>query len=137
MVKQPLILVIDDEESVQKYTVEALSVCGYSAMGVGTPTAALDVIRTVPSLQVVLSDIVLGPTTGPALIRQALRHRPDLKVVFMTGGSTDVLVRHSDPVLVKPFQLAELCSTIEAVLHAQPATDARAAGVERRRPPTT
>jgi len=133
MANKLLILVIDDDESVLAYAVDALRTCGYRAIGASTPSAAMEVIRTVPSLRLVLSDVALGPTTGPALVRQALRHRPDLKVVFMTGGSTDVLVRRSDPVLAKPFQVAELCETIERVLKAKPTSERPKAGVERRR----
>jgi two-component system cell cycle sensor histidine kinase/response regulator CckA len=134
MNKRPLILVIDDDEENQTYTVDALKHCGYSATGTSTPAAALELIRRLPSLQLVLCDIELGPMRGPALIRQALRHRPDLKVVFMTGGSTEVEeVRHSDPILAKPFQLQDLCATIEAVLKAQPRSERQQGTAERRR----
>src|ERR1041385_4140324 len=131
--RQPLILVIDDDEGVQTYAVDALKYCGYTATGASTPAAALEVLRAMPSVKLVLSDIELGPMTGPALIRQALRYRPELKVVFMTGGTTALDVRHSDPILAKPFQLQELCTTIEAVLHAKPTSEIRAAQGERRR----
>jgi two-component system, cell cycle sensor histidine kinase and response regulator CckA len=134
MAKQPLILVIDDDEAVQAFAVDALRVWGYMALGATTPAVALDLIRNLPSLQVVLSDIGLGPVSGPALIRQALRYRPELKVVFMTGGPTDVPVRRTDPVLTKPFSLEDLRAAIEAALRqAANAPKRRPAGAERRR----
>jgi DNA-binding NtrC family response regulator len=132
MSEKPLILVIDDEESVQRYAVDALQSCGYAAVGVTAPRTALDLIRNLPSLQVVLSDIDLGPVTGPDLIRQALHDRPDLKVVFMTGGSHVVGVRRTDPILAKPFVLEELCATIEAVLQ-RPISERPTPKLERRR----
>ena len=136
MDENPLILVIDDDEETQAYAVDALKHCGYSALGATTPATALELIRTLPSLRLVLSDVELGPIRGPALIRQALRDRPELKVVFMTGSYTDIGVRHSDPVLAKPFHFQELCMTVRAILAAKPKSDRLAASTERRRPPS-
>src|SRR5262249_32377317 len=104
----PIILVIDDDESVLDYTLHALGALGYNATGAVDTEAAMELVKTLPSLQLLLSDICLKAETGPELIRQALRNRPDLKVVFMTGGFLDVTFRRTDPLLRKPFRITEL-----------------------------
>jgi two-component system cell cycle sensor histidine kinase/response regulator CckA len=131
---RPTILVIDDDESVLDYTVQALQALGYNATGAADAEGALQLIRKMPSIQLLLSDICLKAGTGPDLVRQALRHRPELKVVFMTGGFADVTFRRTDPLLRKPFRLAELRTAIHSMLQAgRPAHNPLPATLERRR----
>src|SRR5262249_14672192 len=136
----PTILVIDDDESVLDYTLQALDALGYNATGAVDIEGALHLVDKLPSLELLLSDICLKAATGPDLIRRALRARPDLKVVFMTGGFLDVTFRRTDPLLRKPFRLAELQTAIHSMLQArQPLYDPLPDAIERRgvRPPET
>lgn len=94
----------------------AVNRLGYAAVGCSNVESALAVVRETPSLQLLLSDICLQSTTGPEFIRQALRDRPDLKVIFMTGGFGDISFRGTDRVLNKPFPMASLKGAIEDAL---------------------
>jgi two-component system cell cycle sensor histidine kinase/response regulator CckA len=130
----PNILVVDDDSSMLEFALAALDRLGYVAVGRSDPEGALDVVKSTPSLQVLLSDICLGPITGPELIRQALRDRPELKVVFMSGGFDNVSFRRTDPVLDKPFRLDGLQKALDSVLNdQQPQSEQAPAGTERRR----
>jgi DNA-binding NtrC family response regulator len=130
----PNILVVDDDSSMLEFALAALDRLGYVAVGRSDPESALDVVKSTPSLQVLLSDICLGPMTGPELIRQALRDRPELKVVFMSGGFDNVSFRRTDPVLDKPFRLDRLQKALDSVLNdQQPPSEQAPAGTERRR----
>ena len=113
----PNVLVVDTNESVLQFAVAAVNKVGYVAVGRKTAESALALLRTTPSLQVVLSDICLESVSGPEFVRQALRDRPELKVVFMTGGVDSISFRRTDPVLAKPFDLRDLQEAIDTVLH--------------------
>jgi DNA-binding NtrC family response regulator len=116
----PVILVVDDDAALQEYTIEALRQLGYIAIGVADVPAALGAVHMLPSLRVVLSDIQLKSCAGSDMVRQALRSRPDLKVVFMSDGTCAAECRHTDRVLAKPVALQELEVVIDDVLHGTP-----------------
>jgi CheY-like chemotaxis protein len=113
--ESPVVLIIDDNELMSEFLVVALERLGYPAMK-ATVEGALDFVGQAPSLRVMLCDIHLGSSTGPDLVRRALRKRPDLKVVFMTTGFYDISVRHTDALLNKPFDLQTLKNAIDSVL---------------------
>jgi two-component system cell cycle sensor histidine kinase/response regulator CckA len=132
--EDPVILIIDDDEVLLNLTFEVLSRSGHSVIGSNDPQQALELIATTPSLKLLLSDFELGSTTGPALIRQALRDRPGLGVVFMTGNADACRIRKTDTLLLKPLSIAELRTVIDDALHTQPPHFVpREGGQERRR----
>jgi DNA-binding response OmpR family regulator len=58
--------------------------------------------------------------SGPEVAQRLHESRPDLKVLFMSGFSTEVVVVHGltegEPLLVKPFSLATLGRKVHDVL---------------------
>src|SRR5881398_1414419 len=113
----PIVLVVDDDVLMQKLTVTALNYVGHAAVGCTDIERATEIVKTTPSLRVLLSDICLETGTGPELVRQVRAARPELKVVFMTGGYSNVSFRRTDPVLHKPFTIQHLRQIIETVLN--------------------
>ena len=132
---EPTILIIDDDEDVLNMMVEGLRVFGrHCVIGSSDPQQALQLIATTRSLKLLLSDVQLGSTTGPALIREALKDRPTLIVIFMSGDFGGARVRKTDPVLHKPVGLTQVCAVVEDALHSEkPPFTPRDNGVERRR----
>jgi two-component system cell cycle sensor histidine kinase/response regulator CckA len=118
-----------------EFALAALKRLGYIAIGRSDPESALAVVKSTPSLRILLSDICLGPITGPDLIRKALRDRPELKVVFMSGGFDNISFRRTDPVLDKPFRLDRLQKALDYVLRKQEQVppEPGPAGTDRRR----
>jgi DNA-binding NtrC family response regulator len=132
--EDPVILIIDDDEEILNLTVEVLRKSGHSVIASSDPQRALELIATTPSLKLLLSDVDLGSTTGPALIRQALKDRPGLGVVFMSGDFGASRIRKTDTMLQKPLSIAQLRAVIHDALHtAPPSFIAREDGQERRR----
>jgi len=132
--QSPVVLVVDDDVLVQKLTVTALNYAGHSAVGCTDIRRAIEIINTTPSLRVLLSDICLESGTGPELVRQVRAARPELKVVFMTGGYSNVSFRRTDPVLHKPFTIQHLQQIIEMALNERETEFEQLPGyVERRR----
>jgi len=120
--QSPIVLVVDDDVLLQKLTVTALNHVGHAAVGCTDIRRATEIVNTTPSLRVVLSDICLESGTGPELVRQVRAARPELKVVFMTGGYSNVSFRRTDPVLHKPFTIQHLQQIIEMALN-EPGTE--------------
>jgi len=132
--QSPIVLVVDDDVLMQNLTVTALNHVGHAAVGCTDIERATEIVKTTPSLRVLLSDICLESGTGPELVRQVRAARPELKVVFMTGGYSNVSFRRTDPVLHKPFTIQHLQQMIEMVLNESETESEQLPGyVERRR----
>src|SRR5262245_54910916 len=99
----PTVLVIDDDELILELTIQTLNQLGFPAVGRAEADGAMEASKALPSLRLVLSDVRLKSCTGPDLVRRVLRKRPELKVVFMSGGFHNVPFRRTDPVVDKPF----------------------------------
>jgi CheY-like chemotaxis protein len=72
-------------------------------------------------IHVLLSDVVMPGMNGPMVAETLTRMRPSLKVVFMSGYTDDIIVRHGGvqndvPFLQKPFSPERLANTILEVL---------------------
>jgi len=111
------VLVIDDDESMLDVAVTILNQMDFPAVGRTNADAAIQALAEMPSLRVLLSDVCLESGSGPDLVRRVLRDRPDLKVVFMSGGFANVPFRRTDPLLDKPFDRQSLRKAIDAALN--------------------
>jgi CheY-like chemotaxis protein len=127
------ILVVDNDPAIVEVTMAILSQAGFPAMGTTDPGEALQLIETRPSIKVLLSDVMMGKTTGPELVRRAQRIRDgELRVLFMTGGFDGVRIRQTDLILAKPWTSVELINAIRGLLAEAPRSVAWS-GPERRR----
>ncbi len=115
-------LVVEDEEEVRTFTVEALEEAGYEVFSVGDAPAALAELEAHPRIALLVSDVVLGgPMDGGALRDQALKRRPGLPVLFMTGYTRNAILhngRLDDGVflLPKPFTATLLTRKVRQLL---------------------
>lgn len=115
------ILVVDNEQAIVDVTTSILNQSGFPAVGTAHPDEALRLIETRPSIRVLLSDVMMGNTTGPELVRRAQRIRDgELRVLFMTGGFNGVRIRQTDRILLKPWTSAELINAIQRLLSEVP-----------------
>jgi DNA-binding NtrC family response regulator len=129
----PTILVIDDEELIVEHAIATLKKLGLTALGRTTVDGAIEALKAYPTLRIVLSDIYLKSGTGPELVRRALRDRPELKVVFMSGGFDNVPFRQTDPLVDKPLDAQSLRQAIADVLDPARSTFERRKTQDRRR----
>jgi len=116
-----LILVVDDEPAVRQFSVDALSEMGYPVLAAEGADTALALLDAHPAISLLFTDVVMPQVNGRELADEALRRRPDLRVLFATGYSRNALERDGvlDPsvqVIGKPFTLDELAARIRAVL---------------------
>ncbi len=120
------ILLVEDDDSVRAYATEALRELGYRVAEAPSGRAALSVVETAPRLDLLLTDVVMpGEYNGRELAEEAVKRRPGLRVLYMTGYSRDALSRNGrlSPgvhVLGKPFSLDELAAKVRSRLDAGP-----------------
>ena len=69
-------------------------------------------------IDVFVTDVVMPGMDGPSWVRQALKQRPDVRVVFVSGYAEDNFGQEQSKIpnsvfLPKPFSLAELTETVD------------------------
>jgi PAS domain S-box-containing protein len=118
-----VVLVVEDEERVRNYSVEALRELGYTVLHAPDGREALRLLSSNQPVSLLFTDVVMPELTGDELARRARMKRPELKVLFTSGYTPDeaaIAQRLSDAgrVLPKPFGIATLAATIRAALDA-------------------
>ena len=116
-----VILVVEDEQRVRNYSVEALRELGYSVVHAANGAQALEIIRSGQAIDLLFTDIVMPEMTGRQLADQAIALRPGLKLIYTTGYTRNAVVHGGviDPgvnFLAKPFGIRQLGGLVRAVL---------------------
>ena len=115
------VLLVEDDVRVLELTSASLRELGYTVLVAGSAKDALGHLQTDVEVALLLTDIVMPEMNGRKLADAALKARPDLKVIFMTGFTRNAVVHNGvlDPgvnFLAKPFSLEELSAKIREVL---------------------
>ncbi len=116
------VLIVEDEPPIRQLLADFLCEEGYQVLEAGSSTRAFEILATRPQLDVLLTDYRLPDgVTGVMIAEPALKLRPDLKVIFISGYPVEIeetgsAVAQSAPVLCKPFSLATLHREIKALL---------------------
>jgi len=114
------ILLLEDDASVLKLVVKTLEGLGYKVVEAVTAAAARTLLESGEPIDLILSDIVLpGGTSGPEFVAEVCALHPDMKVIFMSGYSEEVvknkgLFSGDIPLLNKPFKRAELARALDS-----------------------
>jgi CheY-like chemotaxis protein len=118
------ILVVEDEQALLAHTSEILRELGYRVLESSSGVAALEILRAGEPIDLLLTDVVMpGGVDGRQLADAAVRSRPNLKVMFMTGYTRNAIAHQgrldADVHLIsKPFAFDELAERIRARLDA-------------------
>ena len=117
------VLVVEDEEVLRRLTKRLLERKGYRVVVAANAVEARRLFEQNPSIEVVLSDVVMPGLSGPALARQLSELRPGLKVVFMSGYTEGAISHHGVldagvAFLHKPFSSETLGRKLREVLDA-------------------
>ena len=115
------ILVVDDEPTVLETVRDGLMAHGYQVLTAGGGEEALQVAQAHQGvIALALIDVVMPVMSGPDVAQRLHQARPDLKILFMSGFSTEVVVVHGmtagDPLLVKPFSLESLARKVHELV---------------------
>ncbi|WP_434457686.1 response regulator [Stutzerimonas urumqiensis] len=116
------VLLVEDEPHILNLLSDYLAGEGYQVLEAADATQAFEVLATKPKLDLLVSDFRLpGGVSGVAIAEPALKLRPDLKVIFISGYPIEIYesgspIARSAPVLAKPFSLDSLRSQITRLL---------------------
>lgn len=108
------ILLVEDDDLVREMTVEALVTIGYTPLIAKNPREALELCATQGSgVRLMLSDVVMPGMNGMELRDRIWATHPEIKVLFMSGYSANVIVKHGVlkagvNLINKPFTVEEL-----------------------------
>jgi signal transduction histidine kinase/CheY-like chemotaxis protein len=117
------ILVVEDDPLVRKVTTDALRELGYSVQHAAGALEALAILERAVEIKLLFTDVVMPDIDGKRLADEAVRRRPDLKVLYTTGYTPNAVVHGGvlDPgvdFISKPFTLEQLGTKLRAVLDA-------------------
>jgi PAS domain S-box-containing protein len=115
------ILVVEDEEAVRRVTARILSESGYEILAAASFEAAASVWETHrATIDLVLTDAILGRRSGADLADVVWQTAPELPVLFISGDTTDLRIRrgseHRTGIVEKPLGSESLLRSVGAAL---------------------
>jgi PAS domain S-box-containing protein len=117
------ILLVEDDPAVRRVTARMLEAQGYRAVSTNSGEDALRVIEDGREpWHLLLTDVILaGGMSGPVLAERVRALRPDLKVLFASGYTSDVAILHGlmeqrVALVQKPFTAELLGRKVREVL---------------------
>ncbi len=114
------VLVVEDADGLRQLTKRLLEKQGHTVLLAANADEALRLFDEHPSIDLLLTDVVMPGASGPELVKQLVEQRPTLKVIYMSGYTDDTIVHHGvlDPGIVflhKPFSSESLGQRIREV----------------------
>jgi DNA-binding NtrC family response regulator len=116
------ILLVDDEESLRTVIVDLLCHLGYCTLSAANGHDALELaLEYSGKIDLLLTDVVMHPLSGPDLAEQLMRSRPEMKVVFISGYADaslapDGVLKPGTVLVNKPFSMKTLSAKLREVL---------------------
>jgi PAS domain S-box-containing protein len=129
---QETILLVEDEANVRHLTCEYLEKQGYTVLEAGNGATAMEIVKAyVRPIHLLLSDVIMPEMNGRELANRISALRPEIKVLYMSGYTEDVVGAKLDEeitLLQKPFSLTALKQKVREVLASVPAQQASISG---------
>ncbi len=125
--RRATVLLVEDEEALRAMVAEAVEDLGLDVIEAEDGPAALAVLDSGASVDLLVTDIGLpGGTSGLQLAEAARSSRPGISILFVTGYAEDSTFRDGHPdgvtqVLTKPFAIEVLAERVRALVSAAPA----------------
>jgi PAS domain S-box-containing protein len=120
-----LVLVVEDDDEMRSFAIDALHRLGYRTVAAVDGTDAVSALREHADVAALFTDVMLpGTIDGFALAMQARRLRPEMPVLY-TSGFADAdklppdLLNSEAELLPKPYRIAELGHRMERLLKKQ------------------
>ena len=116
------ILLVEDDDIMRSLTRQLLQEHSYTVVEADDGKSALEWAESHPvPVDLLLTDVVMRRMSGPELVERLHASRPDLKVVYMSGYTGELIaeremVKRGITLLEKPFTRTALLNTIHATL---------------------
>lgn len=118
-----VVLLVEDEAPVRAFASRALRMRGYTVLEAENAEQALETLSDKSlKVDVFVTDVVMPGMDGPSWVRKALKERPGVRVVFVSGYAEDRFSDEQNGIpnsvfLPKPFSLNELTATVHDQIH--------------------
>ncbi len=119
---QDVVLIVEDDPAVRVLVSAVLSELGYAFVEAIDGEQAFEILATKPHLDLMVTDYRLpGGISGVQIAEPAIKLRPELKVIFISGYPQEILdcnspITRNAPILAKPFDLDTLQEHIQRLL---------------------
>jgi two-component system cell cycle sensor histidine kinase/response regulator CckA len=118
------VMIVEDDFLVRKLAARILSKNGYRVLEAINSLQALTLSDQHPEpINMLLSDVIMPEMNGRELYVTLKQHRPDMRVLFMSGYTDKVVTHHglldgNAPFIAKPFTPSSLTAKVREVLDA-------------------
>ena len=114
-------MVVEDDPSIRLLITEVLDELGYTSFQAADGKAALALLDSNARLDLMVTDVGLPGINGRELADMARAHRPNLKILFLTGYAEHATARSEFlapgmEMMTKPFAIADLARKIRQII---------------------
>ncbi len=119
---QETILLVEDEPAILDIASVMLEMQGYTVLKADSPGEAIRLAREhVGEIQLLMTDVIMPEMNGRDLAKNLLSMYPQMKRLFMSGYTADVIATHGvldDSVhfIQKPLSLPDMAAMVREVL---------------------
>ena len=119
---QETILLVEDEPSILQITSQLLGRQGYKLLIAGTPGEAMRLAHEYDGeINLLITDVIMPEMNGKDLANTLQSRDPQLKCLYMSGYTDDVIAQHGVldegmHFIQKPFSLSDLATKVREVL---------------------
>jgi two-component system, cell cycle sensor histidine kinase and response regulator CckA len=116
------ILLVEDEAAILHLNQELLTSMGYKVISAISPEEALkNAGKYKDTIHLLLTDVIMPGMNGRQLAEQLIIKRPDMKIIFMSGYTSDIIARHGVlekdvHFIQKPFNKPDMAKMIRQAL---------------------
>jgi CheY-like chemotaxis protein len=116
------VLVVEDQDTVREYAVNALRTYGYSVIAARGGADALDLAkRQAGPIDLLLTDVIMPSVNGKTVALELRKTRPETKVIYMSGYADGTVggageIEPDAEYLQKPFSPEALAAKVRRTL---------------------
>jgi two-component system chemotaxis response regulator CheY len=120
-VSPSMVLLVEDDPDIRALTRTFLQHEGYSVFSSGDAERAVQIFRSAPRIDLLVTDLYLPGGSGMELARELKGERSDLPVLVISGGILEEeqeakLKAEGWSFLAKPFRLPDLLAAVHRIL---------------------
>ena len=118
-----IILVVEDEDMVRELVCSILKRFGYKVLDARDANHCMKLIDTYDGpIQLLITDVVMPGMNGKELFMAVAKDRPDMKVIFMSGYTSDIVIDRGIKdtevaFLQKPISVQKLIGVVKQILN--------------------